>query len=150
MVTKRLIPLILVTGLSYGCATFNSSDDFSVSGSIAQSIPIKTNQTVTIKCFCRNRTIKTNEIGNTLELSVTGTHSSVGYHGEQEKPEFIAEGLLRFVEKQTTGGLTLESREYTYIHHAYIIDQLEVVAPPDTEIHIRPILYDELEDRSVE
>ena len=133
-----------------GCAIFDSSDDFAVTGKITQSITIENDLPVVIRCYCENRTINKNPNENILELKITGTHASVGYHGEQEKPEFISPGLLRFVEKRNSEGLILESREYTYIHHAYIINSLQISAPAETEVRVMPLSLEELEGRTVE
>jgi hypothetical protein len=85
-----------------------------------------------------------------VELDIEGTHSSQGYHGNQEKPRTVAPELLRFAEHRSDGEVLLESREYTYIHHAYLIDHLAVVVPPGQEVRFEPLAYQELEGRRVE
>jgi len=147
---KRIVLTVFISTMASSCAIFSSSDDFSVSGTITQTITIEKSRPVTIRCYCKKRTLKTNSTENTLELKITGTHGSGGYHGEQDKPETISPNLLRFVEKRTNEGLTLISHEYTYIHHAYIVNKLEISAPLGAKINIQSVSREDLVGRTVE
>ncbi len=150
MTLHRLILLVFVVVTTTSCAALIGSDDFSVSGTTVQAISIEDNQLVTIRCFCPNISVKRDTIENILSLKITGTHGSGGYHGDQVKPESISENLLRFVEKLNTSELILESHEYTYIHHAFIIHMLEISAPSNAEIRIEVISDEDLHDRTVD
>ena len=46
--------------------------------------------------------------------------------------------------------MILESHEHTYLHHAFIIDKLVVLATQDTEIDFSLIEYSELEGCEIE
>jgi len=148
-ITKAIL-VATISSVLWGCTALGFSDDFSVSGETTQTIKVDEDVSVTIRCFCENRTITRTSSNSEIKLVIMGTHGSGGYHGEQYKPKSIAPGLLKFVEKRANRNLILESREYTYIHHAYIIDALEIIAPADTVINISPISRDELEGRTVD
>jgi hypothetical protein len=137
--------LLLITRPAVGV----TPDDFSVSGRITQDISVQGTRTVVIRCFCPNREVRRDAAAKGMRLRIEGTHSSVGYHGLQEKPTRLDEDLLRFVERWDGESLTIESREYTYIHHAFILDKLDIVAPPALAVIVKPLDRNELEGRRV-
>ena len=145
-----MILLVFIVITTTSCAALIGSDDFSVSGTTEQTIPIEDKQLVTIRCFCPNISVKRDVFENILSLKITGTHGSGGYHGEQVKPESISENLLRFAEKLSANELVLESHEYTYIHHAFIIHLLEISAPSNAVIRIEIISDEDLHDRTID
>jgi hypothetical protein len=132
-----------------GCAR-TRSDDFSVSRGLRQRVSSERTDTIVIRCYCPRREVVRSSRVSGVELDVDGTHSSQGYHGDQEKPRTVAPELLRFVERRSDGEILLESREYTYIHHAFLIDHLRVIVPAGQEVRFEPLAYQELEGRRVE
>lgn len=125
----------------------SESDDFSVSGVTTQYISIDNTGPIIIRCYCQKRSITRHSENAKLTLVIAGTHSSVGYHGTQDKPDVIAPQLLRFAERREGNSLILESKEYTYIHHAFIIDDLQITAPAGIKVIVEPISYSTLEGR---
>ncbi len=148
LLARLFVVLVAAPALS-GCAAIGRTDDFSVSGDYVQRVSAKTVQTVVIRCHCLNRVVTQTPGLDDIQLRISGTHSSVGYHGPQIKPDAIDTELLRFVERRADGTLVLESQEYTYIHHAFIIDSLQVFAPADRVLRIEPLDDGELEGRDV-
>lgn len=130
-----------------GCAI---SDDFSVSGDLHQRVSVADSDVIVVRCYCPNREVIYSSNVSYVELHGVGTHSSKGYHGEQEKPRSVSPELLRFSERRTDGRLILESREYTYIHHAFLVDLLRLTAPVGQDVRFEPISPGELEGRQVE
>ena len=146
----KAISICTISSVLWGCASLGFSDDFSVSGETTQTVEVDEDVSVTIRCFCENRKITRTSSEGFIVLIIRGTHGSVGYHGEQHKPESISPNLLEFVEKRSNANLVLESREYTYTHHAYIVDELEIIAPTDATIIVSPVSQNELEGRTVD
>jgi len=151
MVTAQLsrletAPMIAALALCLGGCT----DDFSVSAGLRQHIASERADTVVVRCYCPSREVVRSSSVSGVELDVEGTHSSQGYHGEQEKPRTVAPELLRFVERRSDGEILLESREYTSIHHAFLIDRVRVIAPEGQEVRFEPLAYQDLEARRIE
>ncbi|MCC3859919.1 hypothetical protein [Pseudemcibacter aquimaris] len=126
-----------------------ASNDFSLSGSITQVINAEDVRNVIIRCYCPNQTIKKNNDDKSLKLIIQATHDSVGYNSYQDIPSEINSNMLRFHERIIEDKIVLESQEFTYIHHAFKIDDLIINAPSDLIIKIEPISELELEGRKI-
>lgn len=125
------------------------ADDFTVSGSLEQSINIEGIQNIEIHCYCESGLERKDSLDESLSLKVNGTHSSVGYHGEQKIPEEVSKNLLSFKETRNGTTLKLESHEYTYIHHAYFINHLEILVPSTIDVELIKLKRPELEGRQI-
>jgi len=125
------------------------ADDFTVSGSLEQSINIEGIQTIQIYCYCESGFVIKDSLNKTPSLKVNGTHGSGGYHGEQKIPKEVSKGLLSFKETRIGSTLKLESHEYTYIHHAYLINHLEIFVPPTINVELIRLKHRELEGRQI-
>jgi len=83
---------------------------------------------------------------------VRGTYSIEGYHGSRQdagaKP--IASSDFEFQSSETNNVLTLESPEWTYLHHTLLIDELEIIVPFVLKVHVDQFSFDELEGRDIQ
>ena len=129
---------------------YTNPTDYAVMGGFDKSINIEGIQTVQIYCYCESGVIRTESFDEKLTLKVIGTNSSVGYHGAQEIPEEISEDILYFKVTRIGSTLKLESHEFIYIHHAYLIDHLEISVPPRIDIQLNKIEWDELQGRKID
>jgi hypothetical protein len=82
-------------------------------------------------------------------LDITGRFSIAGYHGSRQNAgaRDLAGPELAFRVSRTTGTLMLSSPEWTFIHHALLIDHLTIALPESITLKIRRLTGDELEDR---
>ncbi len=120
------------------------------SASYSQKVPVGDVNTVTIRCYCPTYTVTREYERDDLLLDVSGDFSIVGYHGSAEdagaqplEPEELA-----FAVTKKEDSMVLDSKEWTYIHHAQLIDKLIVHAPADgVGIVVEQLEYGELEGR---
>jgi hypothetical protein len=82
-------------------------------------------------------------------LDITGRFSIAGYQGSREKAgaRDLSGPELAFSVSRSTGTLTLSSPEWTYIHHALLLDHLTITLPESITLQIRRISSDQLEGR---
>jgi hypothetical protein len=82
-------------------------------------------------------------------LSIVGRFSIAGYHGSRADAgaHAITGSDVAFRVSRTPDTLTLSSPEWTYIHHALLIDRLTIALPDAMAITFRRISSDELEGR---
>ena len=124
--------------------------DYGIKGSFDTSINIDGIQTIQIYCYCESVILKSESSGKNLSLKVFGTKSSQGYHGSQKIPEEISDETLNFKETRIGPTLKLESHEFTYIHHSFLIKQLEISVSPWVAIQLNKIGYHELDGRRID
>src|SRR6478752_3335884 len=98
-----------------------ANDDFSVDDRLDQSIALNGAQRVVVRCFCFKRELREVRGSRDVTLRLSANLSSVGYHGKQEKRTRIPEALMRFRETRDGDAVMLESREYTFIHHVFML-----------------------------
>jgi hypothetical protein len=125
-------------------------DDFSVGGRLDQVAAVDGVQRIAVRCYCFKRQLREVAGSREVVLRLSANWSSVGYHGRQEKPGHIPEALMRFRETRDGGVLTLESREYTFIHHAFLPSDLVIETPAGMPVTIEPVERSELEGRRVD
>lgn len=123
--------------------------DYAVTGSVEKSIDLEGVQTVQIYCYCESEFTRTESFDDKLTLKVIGTERSVGYHGPQETPNEVSDAMLNFKETRIGSTLKLESHEYFFIHHSYLIDHLEISAPARIEIRLNQLEYNKLQGRNI-
>ncbi|HJU39671.1 MAG TPA: hypothetical protein VJ724_08875 [Tahibacter sp.] len=145
----RLYGIAAFAMLFAGCAV-RASDDFDVSTTITQNVALRGLKSVVVRCYCPKRDIRHDAKHDDLRLQIHGNYSSVGYHGNQEKPTSVPREQLAFVEQWGANSLTLVSHEQTYIHHALIVVDLDIEAPAGVDVRIEPIPADELEGRRID
>ena len=138
------ISLAMALVATAGCSMLN---DYRVSGGAKQTVDLEGIREVTVECYCRESVRIHYDETEALRLDITGELSSVGYHGRQSKPATVPPGMLRFSVVREGDRLTLSSSEYTYIHHAFIIERLGLAAPRDVALVFHPLKWGELEGR---
>jgi hypothetical protein len=82
-------------------------------------------------------------------LDIAGRFSIVGYHGSREKAGVrdLSGPELGFSVSRPDDTLTLSSPEWTFIHHALLIDHLTITLPESIAIRFRQLSSDQLEGR---
>ncbi|MBL8297220.1 MAG: hypothetical protein JNN30_02625 [Rhodanobacteraceae bacterium] len=83
-------------------------------------------------------------------LEIAATYDSVGYHGKQEKPERIEDTRMRFVTRRDGDALVLESRERSMMHHAFVLNRVDLALPDGVALQLELISSSALEGRHVE
>lgn len=126
------------------------AQDYSITESHSQTIDLTNIDTVYLYCHCKDGVNRHNTEKAEIVLEFSATKDSVGYHGSQIVPTNIPVELLNF--KQTIKGneLTLDSREYIYIHHGFFVDELNLSAPKGMKVYVGKIAYHELDRRRVD
>lgn len=126
------------------------ADDYSIVDSSIQSFPAKGITEIEISCFCSNDVkIKRTKRGD-IKIEIEAKMDSVGYHGKQTKPKGISKTLLNFESYTTDERLELVSKEYTFMHHAFVIKKLTVYLPKNVRYRLMPIHYFMLKGRNSE
>jgi hypothetical protein len=145
----RLAFLLSVLCLN-GCSMPARSSDFFVSSSYTQVIPLGGSKKVVVSCYCPTSTATESSTIDELQLRVVGSYSSVGYHGHQQRPSAVPVDLMQFKASEDNDELRLESREFTFIHHRFLLNRVEVLYPVGTTVSFEPVPGSELEGRRVE
>jgi hypothetical protein len=133
-----------------GCSVPVRSSDFLVSSSHTQSVPIAGSRRVVVSCYCPTSSATESSTIDELQLRVAGSYSSVGYHGHQERPRTVPVELMQFKVSEDNDELRLESREFTFIHHRFLLNRVEVLYPIGTTVTFEPVPGSALEGRHVE
>lgn len=138
--------------ISFGVllTAYCSGQDYSIKESMVQTITAEKINYLIIECYCDSGVWIQEFETNTIEIKITGILSSVGYHGLQEKPPKIGEKTLSFKPVINKDTLRLLSREWTFMHHAYLIDHLRIKIPKKLRYEIINIQGSQLEGREIE
>lgn len=136
---RRILVLTLLFALS--C----NGSDYSITDSLTQTVTAKETRFIEIVCHCPNGVDVTTSKDKVIQIDIKGSLGSVGYHGEQIVPEGIGEATLSFKVEESNDTLRLISKEWTYMHHAYIIERLKVTIPFGTKYTLKNIPAEELE-----
>ena len=148
MRASTILLLAIAAVSTTGCAT--SSDDYLVKGKERQEIALGGAKAVIVRCYCPTTSIKTSAKSRNVVLNVAGNYGSSGYHGQQDKPKSMPKSFLAFLAKNDGMQLTLESREFTYMHHFHLLSTVTVIVPPDVAVRFETIPLKDLYDRKVE
>lgn len=144
--------LFILTGMSlalWACEQQSNTSDFFVRDEHIQQVDLADIDKLILRCHCSGALkFGTTQI-DAAQHNITGTYSSVGYHGDQEKPVSISDQLLAFKETRYGTTLILESQEYTFIHHAFLIEKLEIQMPRNVNFQFDVLNYEELVGRKV-
>ncbi len=124
------------------------AEDYSVNGSSIQFFETAGIESVEIWCYCSENIVIERQESGSIELEVSATKSSVGYHGEQTEKNKVSEQLLNFHSEKLDSKLVLISKEYTFIHHAFIINKIKLILPNNIKYTLMPISYSMLEGRN--
>jgi hypothetical protein len=146
----RVLPILFLASSSLlvtACVT--ASDDFLLKGKDRQEVPLNGAKEMLVRCYCPKTSIKTRAGPRTVLIEAAGNYGSAGYHGEQEKPKAMPSTLLAFTVRNDGALLTLESKEWTYMHHFNLLTAVTVTAPPDVIVRFESIPHNELYDRQV-
>ena len=120
---------------SFGAAA--NPTDFSLRFNATQTVELGDDQDVTVRCFCPSLDIQERAVaaGNPMQIHMTGTYSSVGYHRARDRPpEAVPDHLQRFTVTSGGDGLILESQEFRHIHHLFVLDTVEVDVPDGVRV----------------
>jgi hypothetical protein len=144
-----IVSIAIVILCNPGCVTTRSSD-FKVTSKFVQHIPVPSSHKVVVSCYCSNRTSAESDTVRDIELHFVGSLSSVGYHGNQKSPTAVPIDLMQFKVSEQPDELKVESKEFTYIHHAFFLNNLEVLYPPGVTVSFEPVPSSALEGRRVQ
>ena len=139
----------LLTILTVLLTTACNGQDYSVEDSLTQEVKAEKVNYLIIECYCNNGVEINEKQTETINIDVVGKLESVGYHGDQEKPKVIGEETLSFKTEIENDTLRLVSKEWTFIHHSYLIDKLKIQIPKGLKYEIVKIDGDKLEGREI-
>jgi hypothetical protein len=123
------------------------SSDYSIEDSMTQTIPAANIKFLIMECTCAD-SVRIKEGKNDIIVAkITGEESSVGYHGDQTAPDEIGEKMLSFKVRINGDTLRLISKEWAYIHHSFLIEELELEIPPGLKYEFVKVTWDELHRR---
>ena len=143
-------PVLLLLGmLSSGCTTTGNPSDYALKGKTDQFVPLTQAGAVVVRCHCPRRSVVTGKRTDRLEIHTEGVMSSYGYHGTQTRPDEVPADALRFHVDVQPGVVVLESREWTYSHHAMLLGEVRIIAPVGRDVRFEPIASGDLEGREV-
>lgn len=140
--------IVAIGMLITGCNLFNPSSDYSATSSYTQKIDVPVDVPLIVRTYCQDKSIVHTSEAEGVVLHMKATSSSAGYHGFQLKPRKVHVSLMKFNEYEQDGSYILESNEYTYIHHAFILDSLKVVVPEGQKVEFEEVNSSDLEGRS--
>ncbi len=115
---------------------------FESSQSYRQAIQLTTETQVVVESSMPEaKVIVQRGIDRQVILDITGRFSITGYQGSREKAGALdlSGPELAFGVSRSTGPLTLSSPEWTYIHHALLLDHLTMTLPESITLQIRRI-----------
>ena len=141
---KRFLTVVIIL-ITIAC----KGQDFSVTDSMTQTINADNIKHLIIECYCNKGVDVIETQIKTIEIDIKGRLLSVGYHGEQEAPKEIGQEILSFKTKIQNDTLYVISKEWAYIHHFYVIDNLKIQIPKGMNYEIIKISGAELEGREI-
>ncbi len=142
---KRLLTILTIV-LTISCY----GQDFSVEDCLTQTVNAENINYLIIECYCDNGVEINKKLTETINIDITGKLESVGYHGIQNKPEEIGEKILFFKTEIKNDTLRLLSKEWTFMHHSFLIDKLIIQIPERMKHEIIKINGQKLEGREIE
>ncbi len=133
-----------VGGAAAGEANFHNAKN-----SLKQRVALTGYRSVNVVCYCETYSVRRDDNATSLQLEVFGSYSIAGYHGSKESAGLrpLDPQQLRFSESKTIESITLTSSEWSFIHHAVLIEKLEIVAPPGILVGVRQLSIDDLPRR---
>lgn len=141
---NRLLTIIIVL-LTPAC----NGHDYSLEGSLTQKVKAEKINYLIIECYCNNGVEITEKQTETITIDVVGELESVGYHGDQEKPKEIGKETLSFKTEIENDTLRLLSKEWSFIHHSFLIEILKIQIPKGLKYEIVKIDRGKLEAREI-
>lgn len=138
---------ILLGLVCLGLSTDVLSEHFRIEDEATQLLELGGVERITVRCYCYSEITLKRSLQGPSMLKFIGTLESVGYHGDSEPPKTIERSLMVFDVVAKGGGITIESREWTLMHTAFMIKRLEVVVPPGVELQTDSISFQDLEGR---
>jgi hypothetical protein len=147
--TLEMAASLALAMLLSACTTTEDSSDYEVTGKAEQVVPLTQAGVIVVRCHCPRREVVVGTSADRLEIHTVGAKSSYGYHGTQARPGSVPAAALQFHVDVRPGALILESREWTHIHHAMLLENVRVIAPAGREVRFEPIAMGDLEGRKV-
>lgn len=142
-----VLSALVVLGACARPRPVSDNNDFSITAQSQQQVALDGIRQVVLRCYCfRRRVVEVTGLPQ-IEIASTTTYDSVGYHGQQDKPKTIDDAALHFIERREGDTLILESRERTYMHHAFLLNDLEVRIPAGLPHTVEQITREQLEGR---
>lgn len=123
------------------------SQDYTVTDSFTQTVETRKASVVELQCHCPEGVEVVRHTSSKIKLKISGELSSLGYQGQQDKPDGIEKELLSFRAEYHKDTLKLISQEWTYLHHAFMITDLKIYLPTDLPYQFRKIKGSALEGR---
>ncbi|WP_435315094.1 hypothetical protein [Cellulophaga fucicola] len=136
---------ILLLLLTASC----SGQDFSINDFITQKLESKNKKILIVECYCDNSVTVKKTDDTLITINVKGNLSSLGYHGKQTTPKKIDKETLLFKVVETNDTITIISKEWTHMHHRYLIKDLNISIPKNMKYEIKKILGVDLEGRKI-
>jgi hypothetical protein len=102
---------------------------------------------VTIRCYCQSHRVVVDFKARNVSLDIKGTYSIGGYHGSAEDAGVrpIPAKALHFSSRREGSVLVLDSPEWEYIHHSFLVDN--VIVTSSLPVHFEHLTYEQLYDR---
>jgi hypothetical protein len=139
--------LIFILGVL--STTFCSGQDYTVEDSMTQTLKADNVKHMIIECYCNNGVDVIETQTTTIKIDIKGKLESIGYHGKQEMPKEIRQETLSFKTEIKNDTLRLVSKEWTHIHHSYLIDELKIQIPTGIKYEIVKVSGRQLEGRRI-
>tara|TARA_A100000171_G_scaffold31934_1_gene30334 strand:+ start:45 stop:476 length:432 start_codon:yes stop_codon:yes gene_type:complete len=139
----------LFTLLAFLLSASCNGQDYSITDSLTQKIETGTAKFLLIECYCNNGIQIEKTENQLIKIDVKGNLSSEGYHGKQTIPTKIDKETLLFKVEENSDTLRIISKEWTVIHHAYLIEKLKISIPHEMKYEIRKVLGNDLEGREI-
>ena len=137
---------ILLLLLTVSC----KGQDISINDFITQKLEAKNKKLLIIECYCDNGVTVKKTDDTLVIIKVKGNLSSLGYHGKQTAPKKIDTETLEFKVVETNDTLTIISKEWTQMHHRYLIKDLHISIPKHMKYEVKKIVGVNLEGRKIE
>jgi hypothetical protein len=149
---RRGVAFVLGLYLSVCCVATAGRDVvfFQSSQSHRQIVPLVNDTEVVVESSMPQAKIVVQRgISPEVVLDITGRFSIAGYHGSRENAgvQDLSGPELAFTLSRSNGTLTLSSPEWTFLHHALLIDSLTITLPESIALRARQLSSDQLENR---
>ncbi|MCL5246242.1 hypothetical protein M4I21_10515 [Cellulophaga sp. 20_2_10] len=137
---------ILLLLLTVSC----KGQDISINDFITQKLEAKNKKLLIIECYCDNGVTVKKTDDTLVIIKVKGNLSSLRYHGRQTAPKKIDTETLAFKVVETNDTLTIISKEWTRVHHSYVIQDLQISIPKHMTYELKKIAGVNLEGRKID
>ena len=151
-----LLSYLLVSGCSDEQLAARSATggvvEFESKAHAEQRFIVTEGERVFLHCYCPFYSVRRERDAKELALSIGGRFVIQGYHGSPEDAGVrqISSKDLEFHKIRSENRLLLNSPERLFLHHALIVDEIQVVVPWNVELTVQQISRNQLEERGRE